>query len=159
KQESISATSAATPMMGPAFANLPPMVQVGQLAAPKAPQAIEDTGLEPTLLQDLALKLAHSVSSFTTEWAAQQLRLPQQIVASIYDYLEKQHLLEVLGQTDAFTYRYTITQRGRDWCKRLLEVSGYVGPAPVSLKAYTAMLQWQTMRQATVTLDAVRRAL
>lgn len=141
------------------MANLPPMVMLGQLPAPKVPVSLSDTGLDPTLLHDLTLKLAHSVSTFTTEWASAQLRLPIQIVGAILEYLRQQKFVEVLGESDAFTYRFSITERGREWCGRLLEVSGYVGPAPVPLKSYAAMLQWQAARQPPVTLEAVRAAL
>src|SRR5262249_40851520 len=42
---------------------------------------------------------------------------------------------------------------------RLLEVSGYVGPAPVSLAAYATFLDWQLARSARVTPDRVATAL
>ena len=59
-------------------AHLPALISLGQVAAPKVPGNIHDTGLEPALLHDLTLKLAHSVATFTTEWASQCLRLPIQ---------------------------------------------------------------------------------
>ena len=156
---SISVAATIAPVDSRIAAHLPPMIGMGPLVAPKVPANLNDLCLDPTLLHDLALKLAHSVSSFTTEWASQCLRLPIQIVSTIYEYLQQQQFVEILGQPDRFSYRYTITDRGREWCRRLLEVSGYVGPAPVSLKAYTAMLQWQATRQPGVNLESVRRAL
>jgi hypothetical protein len=145
--------------LGPFPPNMPALGKYGDLIVPRAPSAMEDTGLEPALLHDLALKLAHSVATFTTEWAAEQLRLPLHMVSEMYSYLQQQQFIEILGQTEQMTYRYAISERGRQWCKRLLEISGYIGPAPVSLRSYTAMLQWESARQPSVTLNAVQQAL
>ena len=43
--------------------------------------------------------------------------------------------------------------------RRLLEVSGYIGPAPVSLEAYTAMIEWQLARAPEVTREHVAASL
>src|SRR5262249_6958352 len=73
--------------------------------------------------------------------------------------LREDRLLEVLGQAGPFGYRYGITQRGRERAARLFEVSGYVGPAPVSLAAYTALLEWQLAQMPLVSPEQVRAAL
>jgi predicted ATPase with chaperone activity len=119
---------------------------------------IEETGVEQHVLTDLALKLCNTVPRLTSEWAAQQLRLPLGIVDKIFWQLRDDLLLEILGQ-DSGNFRYSITQRGRDYARRLLEISGYVGPAPVSLEAYAAMLEWQVAKQGRPTLESVRGAL
>jgi len=43
--------------------------------------------------------------------------------------------------------------------RRLLEVSGYIGPAPVSLDAYGAMLQWQIAQLVPPNAQDVATAL
>jgi Mg-chelatase subunit ChlI len=159
----ISTTTSRNPLSSASGSNYPPNMpllgKLGELIVPRSPATIEETGLDRTLLYDLALKTAHSVAAFTTEWAADQMRLPLHIVADLYTYLQQQQLIEILGQTDQLTYRYAISDRGRDWCKRLLEISGYIGPAPVALENYSAMLQWEITRQPQVTLEAVQEAL
>src|SRR5437867_3963737 len=45
--------------------HLPPMFQVGDIIAPKAPQTIAEARLEEGTLTDLCLKLAHSINRFT----------------------------------------------------------------------------------------------
>src|SRR5207253_654996 len=69
------------------------------------------------------------------------------------------HLLDVLGQAGPFGYRYAISGRGRDRATRLLEISGYIGPAPVSLASYTAFLEWQLAHFAKITPERVSAAL
>ena len=49
------------------------MTKVGDGFAPKAPEHVNDTGIEPEVLSDLALKLAYTVPHFTTEKASKQL--------------------------------------------------------------------------------------
>jgi hypothetical protein len=104
-------------------AHLPPFLDIGGDLAPRAPRDFREAGFSPTTLRDLALKTAYSVSQFTTESAARQLCL----------LMRNDLLLDVLGSADPFGFRYAISGRGREWASRLMEVSGYVGPAPVSL--------------------------
>jgi len=147
--------SAAEPPPNP---HLPSLIKATGIIAPAAPPVIEDTGVEPHVLSDLALKLCNTVPRLTSDWAAQQLRLPLDIVDKIFWQLRDDLLLEILGQ-DAGNFRYSITQRGREYARRLLEISGYVGPAPVSLEAYAAMLEWQVSKQSRPTLESVRAAI
>ena len=68
-------------------------------------------------------------------------------------------MVEPLGQLGPFNLRYTITQRGRERVGRLMEICGYLGPAPVSLEAYTALLEWQIAHSPRVLAADVRSAL
>src|SRR5439155_510212 len=54
---------------------------------------------------------------------------------------------------------YRTTQRGREHGARLLEVCRYIGPAPVSLAAYGAMLRWQFANTPPVLPEHVAEAL
>src|SRR5687768_5060975 len=78
---------------------------------PQAPATVEDTGVEPSILRDLALKLANTTPRLTTEWAAEQMRLPISVIERIFWQLRDDQLLEILGQSGPMTYRYAITQR------------------------------------------------
>ena len=82
------------------------------------------------MVSDLALKAAYTVPQFTAEWAARRLHLPHALLHEVLEQLRTDHLLEVLGQAGPFGFRYAITNRGRERAGRLLEISGYVGPAP-----------------------------
>ncbi len=139
--------------------HLPRMVDVDGVLAPQASSNVEETGIGQEVLSDLSLKLGATVPRFTSEWAAEQLRLPLQLVETVLWHLKEDQLLEVLGQTGLLTYRYATTQRGRDYARHLLDVSGYVGPAPVSLESYSAMLHWGTSQQGRITFDDVKEAL
>jgi predicted ATPase with chaperone activity len=138
--------------------DLPPLID-GPERAPQAPIDPRQTGISPAVLRDLALKAAYTVPQFTTEWAARQLCLGQALVGELLEELRTDHLLEILGSSGPFGFRYAISGRGRERASRLLEISGYIGPAPVSLDAYTAMMEWQLERAPKVSQADVGQAL
>src|SRR5439155_14282184 len=63
-------------------------------------------------------------------------------------------LEEVIGAS-----RYYVTPQGREQAVRLLEVCGYIGPAPVALETYTEMLHWQFANTPEVLPEHVVEAL
>jgi predicted ATPase with chaperone activity len=139
--------------------HLPAMAKVGNTMVPAPPPTPHGTGVEPALLSDLALKLCNTVPRLTSDWAAEQLCLAPSVIERLFWQLRDEQLVEILGQDGPLSYRYAITQRGREFARRLTEISGYVGPAPVSLESYAAMLEWQIARHPEVTEERVRQAV
>jgi predicted ATPase with chaperone activity len=119
------------------------MVKVGDLVAPRAPQDIASAALEENALTDLTIKLAYTQARFNTTWVSQQLRLSMPLVRELMHALAMDGLIEELWQTGQESSHYKITQRGRELAGRMLEVGAYIGPAPVRLETYAAMLRWQ----------------
>jgi len=129
----------------------PRMLQAGELFAPEIPLTLADTGIAPEVLSDLFLKLAHTAASFTTEWAANNLCLAMGIVNDLLEQLRRDKLIEVLGDAGRLGYRLAITDRGRSRALQLMELCGYIGPAPVSVDDYAASLDWQLAHLPLVT--------
>jgi hypothetical protein len=127
--------------------------------APPAPASVTETSIDPEILRELVLKTAHTVIHFTTEWMIERLCLPAHIVAALLDEMKRDRSIEALGTAGAFGYRYSITDRGRERAVRLFEISSYVGPAPVSIDAYTSLLEWQIERLPRVTPQRIEGAL
>lgn len=119
------------------------LASIGEGLSPRAPNRLEETGVDPAVLSDLALKLAYTVPRLTTEWAAQKLHLSIPLVEELLQQLTRLRLVEILGQSGALTHRYAISQRGSEQASRLMEICGYIGPAPVSLGSYSAALEQQ----------------
>lgn len=134
------------------------MIQVGVVSAPKAPFNLSECGIDREILTGLALKLAHTVQHFTTEWMIQQLCLPQVIVMELLEELREEKHVEVLGEAGAFSYMFSISKLGRERAARLLEISGYVGPAPISLEAYTQNLDTQLKQFPEISTDKIKAA-
>ena len=119
------------------------MVRDNDGPVPSCPMTVQETGVDQEILLDLVLRLASTVPQFTTDWAAARLHLSMPVAEELLQHLRKQELVEILGQVGVLNYRYAISLRGRERAARLFEVSGYVGAAPVTLEAYTTMLEWQ----------------
>lgn len=135
------------------------MIEVGGVFVPETPNDFSDCGLEREQLAGLALKHAYTVQQFTTDWMIRQLCLPQGLVMNLLDDLRDEKLIEILGETGALTYLFTISGKGRERAVRLMEISGYVGPAPVSLEAYTANLELQFGRFTDVSPERMETIL
>ena len=137
----------------------PSMIALGNLSAPAAPVDLESTGVERTVLCDLALKTAHILPRCTTKWIAGQMRLPVPLVEELLEQMARDHLLDVLGQEGPFDRRYTTSGRGLERASRLLNTSSYIGPAPVPLETYSAVIHTQHSQFPEVSLEEVRQAL
>ena len=137
----------------------PAMIAIGEELAPAAPTDLRATGLDSLVVSHLVLKTAYTVPQFTTEWAARRLHLPRGVVGEVLEQLRSDSMLDILGASGPFGFRYAISGRGRERAARLLEVSGYVGPAPVSLEDYTAMVNWQVARSPEVQPEHVAGSL
>ncbi len=138
---------------------MPNMVKVGDLIAPRAPKDLAGCGLEDGALVDLGVKLAYTVARFTTQWVGQQLHLTLPVVQELMRAMAMDGLIEELWQTGSSSSHYKITQRGREYAQRLMEVCAYIGPAPVRLETYSAMLRWQFAHQPQVLPEHVTAAL
>lgn len=140
--------------------DLPPIHKVaGDLLAPKAPETYDDVKPEKDALVDMAMKLAGTVARFDTDWAAKQLHLSLPLIRKILNNLSAEGLIEELWQTNEGSSHYRITQQGRDLAVRLMEACSYVGPSPVTLEAYAAMLRWQFATTPQVKPENVMNAL
>jgi len=153
--ESSAATSEA-PAKDP---NLPPLHRVGDLIAPKAPANIAGARLEDGALTDLAIRLAYTANRFTADEISKRLHLSLPLVDEILEHLGRDRLIEETMSSSQNRAIYRITERGRQQGERAMEVSTYIGPAPVSLDAYAAMLRWQFANTPEVKPDNVRASL
>src|SRR6516164_9002352 len=139
--------------------HLPPLHRVGDLFAPKAPQDLAAVPMEETALADLIVKAAYATPRFTTDGMAKQLHLSLPLVGDLLGKLCFEGQMEQLMQTSQTSAHYRITPQGCEQAARLLEVCGYVGPAPVRMDSYVAMLRWQFANTPPVQPEHVVSAL
>jgi hypothetical protein len=153
------AASVATGGAPPKDPHLPHLHRSGDLIAPTAPQDIASSGLDEATLTGMVLKVGYTVTRFTTEWLRQQLHLSSALMNEVLEKLSFAGLVEQLWQTNQASAHYKITPHGLEHAARLLEVCGYIGPAPVSLDMYAAMLRWQLTHSPPVQPKHVAAAL
>jgi predicted ATPase with chaperone activity len=80
-------------------------------------------------------------------------------VGELLEKLCFQGQIEQLMQTSHTRAHYKITHQGQEQAPRLMDVCGYVGPAPVRMESYAAMLRWQFANTPQVQPEQVTTAL
>ncbi|HEX5788203.1 MAG TPA: AAA family ATPase, partial [Woeseiaceae bacterium] len=139
-----------------------PQDQLGMLrlarVAPR-PKTIEDTGLTQELLVDLIAKHFLDRGTLTLAELSQALALAGGIVERMLDFMRAEALTEVRPtRPEQQGLRYGLTDRGRAAALDATLRSGYVGPAPVPLRAYTDVVGAQSIHKQKVSRDAMHRA-
>ncbi|HYD47489.1 MAG TPA: hypothetical protein VEB21_04045 [Terriglobales bacterium] len=136
-----------------------PLMKVGDGYAPEGPKDLNHAGVDPQILIDLTLKLALMLTKFTIADASHRLCLPPSIVNEILEQHRKDKFIEILGENGKYDYRYTITGFGQERAQRLMDMSGYVGPAPVAVESYRQALDWQLLKFPTISPTRVTDAV
>ncbi len=134
-------------------------VEVAGQFFPEAPTNLANTGIDPDVLLNLTLKFALTTAQFDTGLVARRLHLPMSLIVTLLEQLRLDKMIEVLGGAGPFSYRFRITQQGRARAEWLMAISGYVGPAPVSVQAYTELIEQQAARLPPVTRRDVLAAV
>jgi predicted ATPase with chaperone activity len=140
--------------------HLPPMVRIGDIIAPRAPQDVAGARLEEGILTELAVRLVYTINRFTIEWVSKRLHISIALAGEVIEQLCREGVVEeTMMSSQASKAQYRITQRGREHAIRAMDVCAYLGPAPVSLEAYSAMLRWQFASTPQVKPEHVTAAL
>jgi len=107
-----------------------------------APHTLEDTGLGADLVEQLLLKTLYG-GEMTGVALSDRMCLSFGVFEPIIERARAERLIEVRGATGttASSYRYGLTDLGRDRARQYLEINQYVGPAPVPLAAYISRMR------------------
>lgn len=143
------------------LANIPDTTTVfdEKSASPAMPETVTQTGLSFGFLADLVLKTIYFDTDCTSERVAEKIRLPMGIVEPVLQHLFREKFLEIRGLTSLQSYRYNMLDRGWERARRLLDVCGYTGPAPVPLDDYTLGVRSMAKLRRPVKPAVVARAL
>jgi hypothetical protein len=134
-------------------------IGLSQQISPPVPLKVEDTGLDFGFLADLTLKTVYADANCTTERAAERLKLTLPVTQELLQHLYREKFVEIRGLVGYGNNRYGMLDRGWQRAQQLLEINGYIGPAPVSLQAYSDMVLRQSAARDTVSPDHVRMAM
>jgi hypothetical protein len=129
-----------------------------ETSSPCMPEVIEETGLNPGFLADLALKAVSSDTNCTSERMVDKLKLPMGITENVLQYLYREKLIDIRERTGVQRHRYAMLDHGWDRVQRLLSQCGYIGPAPVTLEAYSEGVRWMHQNTKTADPECVARA-
>jgi hypothetical protein len=125
--------------------DLAPALQSPPETMPPPPRSVRDTGLELALLVELAAKTLYGAGRTALPVLTTRLRLSINVLREVFDFMVTEQLAEVAwrGASD-LDVEYQLTTVGRERAAAWLERRPYVGPAPVPLDSYRALL----LRQA-----------
>ena len=122
-----------------------------ECATPSLPQpkTVEETGLEQQLIVELVAKIIFIGGKVHLPVLVSKLRLSIKILCKVLDFMIAEQLVEVAWRgTSDIDVQYQLTSVGKARTVLYLERSAYVGPAPVTLEAYRAMVLRQTWHKA-----------
>jgi hypothetical protein len=128
---------------------------------PPAPTTPEEAGLSIDLLIQLALKLLHFSGELSGGELSRRLGLNFSVVEPALDFLKAQRQVEIAGGTmvGRASYRYRISDAGRQRAALFLESNHYVGVAPVPFEQYKRyMIGFRDAIPQSATRDRVREA-
>jgi hypothetical protein len=138
-----------------ATATLPSLVTPNTAPAPPVLKSLQETGLGTDQVEQLLVKTLYGGEASGLA-LAERMRLPFTMIEPLIERVRAEQFVEVRGSTGAgsSSYRYALTDLGRDRARQYLDVSQYVGPAPVPLAGYLA--QMRTLASAKVYIDRER---
>jgi predicted ATPase with chaperone activity len=114
----------------------------------RRPLSIQETGLTIGLLSELALKFIYNVGEMGANEISREMGLPfAGVLQPVLQLLDREELVNITG-AGGFgeqAYRYTLARKGIERAHQALERSQYVGPAPIPLERYNAMMRAQAV--------------
>ncbi len=128
---------------------------------PPAPRTIEDTGLSPSFLTELVLKIMHYAELPTAEHIARTVALPSRLLDGLLASLKEGQLCENVSTPGLLpgTYCYRLTELGRHRAEEALARCRYAGPAPVTLNQYEEMADRQGRQRWRPAKEAIRKGI
>ncbi len=149
---------------GPALANMVVMASDlfanASLFTPAEPESREKLDISDMVVAGLILRLMYLNSRMVAHEIAAEVCLPfYNIVEPILSDLKESRLIEITrGDMAAISYTYSITEAGRQRAMQYFEQTTYVGPAPISVEAYSQIIAEQSLRQITVHAERLHEA-
>jgi predicted ATPase with chaperone activity len=128
---------------------------------PPEPKSLEDAGLKMSLLGDIALKYFYYTGSATGVELAHELRLPWTgVVEAVIDFLAAEKLVDLRGGKGfgRASVDFVLSEKGREYARDALSRNTYIGPAPVPVTQYNALISAQTQEHGLVTREDLARA-
>jgi DNA-binding PadR family transcriptional regulator len=136
---------------------------------PARPRELKQTGISPSVLSDLILKMLHLATQLPGYEIASRLRLDYVCINDLVQQLSKGNYIQSIGEARTPTGRrferieegltYQITDAGRERAREAMDRNQYQGPAPVALEHYNVAIVRQALPEAFATRDGLNKAL
>lgn len=122
------------------------------LQFPLAPRTIDETGLDLLFLVELLCKILFRHGRLSVAAMSACTKLPFSVLSEVFDFMRAEHLCELRRHGESSTdILYELAHAGRVHATEALQRCQYTGPAPVTLDAYAAQVQRQSIRNVSYT--------
>jgi hypothetical protein len=124
---------------------------------PPAPRSLAEAGLTGEAVDDLLVKTLYVSGVRTGRELTESIALPHALVDERLMLLQQRRLVAVGGTTgpNRGSYRFDLTDAGRERAREAMQSSQYVGPAPVPLATFEQWIERQSLRHVRVTADTL----
>ncbi len=128
---------------------------------PPPPDSLEEAGLPEEFVAGLALKALHHRGSAAGFELSDMLALPFTLLDDVIEQLQERRLLQIHATRGLSRgeYVFRLTGDGRKRAAEELELSRYVGPAPVPLEDFRRWVELQTIERTRISAPELQRAL
>ena len=117
---------------------------------PAQPTCLRDTGLERPLVLSLLAKIIARLGKAHLPVLGGKLRLSMSVLREALALMLDEHLIEVARRGDSdIDIEYQLTDLGKSFAAAALAQCNYVGPAPVTLDAFRAVIARDAQRNAS----------
>jgi len=126
--------------------------------APTAPDSLKESGLTPGFISDMILRTIYARGPMLGRDLAQYLCLPFKVIKDPLRFLKDEKLIQVDGGdlVGEVSYRFSLTDLGRQRGSDATRQCAYVGPAPVPLEDYVEQCYRQTVTGLQCYPEALR---
>ena len=131
-----------------------------QNLTPPLPEALEDTGLARSVVEQLVMKLLYARGDMLGRDLSEALGLKFSLIEDIIEFLKRQHFIQAKASLGmgASTSVFAMTETGRNYARECLETNQYSGTAPVPLYQYTYIVRRQRRADGWLTKEALAAA-
>jgi hypothetical protein len=112
---------------------------------PFFPRTLDQIDIPETMVMDLAMRHVAHRGIVTIQLLASLMKLPLELAEAVFRHLKDHQLVEV-KRMSGDDYVFTLSPDGRKMAAERTIVSRYTGPAPVSLKSWTAAVRAQVAK-------------
>jgi predicted ATPase with chaperone activity len=127
---------------------------------PAAPASIAETGLSFDLIVQIVTKTLHLAGEVSGTELADRLGVSFAVVEPVLVQMKREQQLEISGgsMVGPSSFRYRLTDAGRVRAALFIDQDSYVGPLPVPLMQYNAVIRAVATFRPPLSRDVIRQA-
>lgn len=123
------------------------------------PRKMADTGLSRNQLEELLSKHLYDGGVLDLQTLVKRTALAGPVLEEILGLLRANEYVEIRGKSDnSVGLRYALTERGRAFAIEASTKNGYLGPAPVAIDDYAALVRAQSVHAHQITRQQMQEA-